>query len=363
MPSLHTIHNKSLHYFHMIHNPTERKDKRGIALTVAAVISCFTVLIPAAFAFVYGISSLIGRIKRKPSMENPGSMSLYSSSSHSSSIASDQEGPSPMVEVAIYDIRWKTPELKAKFLEALATKYTPSISIEKAAYYLKHTQGAYDEITAFAPLDPEGWRIFLMAFSPHTELLPNTEHFKKTLNQQRDSFLGCGLVDGKEYFDFSIEFIRPIIKKLAKEILSHPEINPFSLTHRGNFNRTVLRFSRDIELIQLAFRDLHTCGYNIENQHEDFVKIVQKILKDELIENSVFLHAFLSSHELPSYPRIHEYRMELLKSMDKESLKELADNIPFLNLPKESIEAIEKEFDLLNNLPDLVEPGEIEEKI
>lgn len=51
-------------YFDLIHTPREGRDKKHKALAAAAILSCFTVIIPAVFGAVYGIAKLVNKVKK-----------------------------------------------------------------------------------------------------------------------------------------------------------------------------------------------------------------------------------------------------------------------------------------------------------
>lgn len=59
-----TIRNVCEKYFNLILHPTTRHDKKGKALTAAAILSCFTLIVPAGFGAVYGIAKLAAKIKK-----------------------------------------------------------------------------------------------------------------------------------------------------------------------------------------------------------------------------------------------------------------------------------------------------------
>lgn len=50
-------------YFDFIRHPTSRQDKKGKALTTAALLSCIIPLIPAGLGAIYGIAKLVDKIK------------------------------------------------------------------------------------------------------------------------------------------------------------------------------------------------------------------------------------------------------------------------------------------------------------
>ncbi|MFV0339875.1 MAG: hypothetical protein ACK5MA_04475 [Parachlamydiaceae bacterium] len=51
-------------YFDLIHTPREGRDRKHQALAAAAILSCFTVIIPAVFGAVYGIAKLVNKVKK-----------------------------------------------------------------------------------------------------------------------------------------------------------------------------------------------------------------------------------------------------------------------------------------------------------
>lgn len=431
------IQNRSHYYFHLIHNPRERKDKRGIVLTAAAVLSCFTVLIPATLAVVYGISSLIGRIKKRhtaseiaftslhsfrrdststesekpitspnenldsplhgsrnrssskksessteeqevpnkessvdkldtplrrsrsrssteeqevptkePSIEKLDS-SLDGSRSRSSSIESEESDftdseeidstdseDSTIKETPRYDFDWMHPVIRDRLLQALKKPQELNKSIAIAAEYLEHYSP--HELLGLPKIDAEAMRLYLMAYGPIPERIDTAFKYIGKLNQIPNDRFTYQWLDlpyffnqyDLRHFEFVAELKREYAKILVREILSNPEKNPFTLPHRANFNLVVLRDSLEPELISLAFKDLHTCGVNIENLHDDLIQLTKRAD----IDPSVFLHAFLSSLQLPHYPRINEYRLALLSRTD--------DVLRLLNVSDEFIQAI-----------------------
>jgi hypothetical protein len=83
-----TIKEACRNYFHLIRHPKEQTDKKGKALTAAAILSCITLIVPAAVALVYGISKLAGRVKKsqpEPNVQNAAETALTPSSSSTSS--------------------------------------------------------------------------------------------------------------------------------------------------------------------------------------------------------------------------------------------------------------------------------------